>query len=55
MFEMNTPLILVTNFINSLTHFMPLSSFYTPWKYQKTSDFLMFSGGIEGGQCNEVG
>ena len=26
---------------------MPLVSFYTPWKHQKTSDFLMFSGGIE--------
>ena len=22
-----------------LTHFMSLVSFYTPWKYQKTSDF----------------
>ena len=22
-----------------LTHFMSLFSFYTPWKYQKTSDF----------------
>ena len=21
--------------------------FYTPWKRQKTKDFLMFSGGIE--------
>ena len=24
---------------NRLTHFMPLISFDTPWKYQKTSDF----------------
>ena len=31
----------------SLTHFMPRVSFYTPWKQQKTSGFLMFSGGIE--------
>ena len=26
------------------THFMPLVSFYTPWKHQKTFGFLMFSG-----------
>ena len=25
-----------------LTRFMPLISFDTPWKHQKTSDFLMF-------------
>ena len=30
-----------------VTHFMPLISFYTPWKHQKTSGFLMFSGDIE--------
>ena len=30
-----------------LTHSMPLISFYTPWKHQKTRCFLMFSGGIE--------
>ena len=30
-----------------LTHFMPLVSFDTPWKHQKTSGFPMFSGGIE--------
>ena len=30
-----------------LTHFMPLVSFYTPWKYQNTWGFLTFSGGIE--------
>ena len=38
-----------------LTHFMPLISFYTPWKHQKTSDFLMFSGGIERDQWDEMG
>ena len=27
-----------------LTYFMPLVSFDTPWKHQKTSGFLMFSG-----------
>ena len=28
---------------NPLTHLMLLYSSYTPWKHQKTSDFLMFS------------
>ena len=31
----------------NLTHFQPIFHFYTPWKHQKPSDFLMFSGGIE--------
>ena len=30
-----------------LTHFRPISSFYTPRKHQKTRGFLMFSGDIE--------
>ena len=30
-----------------LTHFRPLIYFYTPWKHQKTSGFLMFPGGVE--------
>ena len=30
-----------------LTHFSPVSHFYTPWKRQKTKAFLTFSGGIE--------
>ena len=30
-----------------LTHFSPVSHFYTPWKRQKTYGFLTFSGGIE--------
>ena len=30
-----------------LTHFSPVSHFYTPWKCQKTFGFLTFSGGIE--------
>ena len=29
-----------------LTYFTPLVSFFTPWKHQKISGFLMFSGGI---------
>ena len=31
----------------TLTHFSPVSHFYTPWKHQKTFGFLTFSGGIE--------
>ena len=30
-----------------LTHFMPLISFDTPRKYENTSGFLIFSGGIK--------
>ena len=30
-----------------LTHFSPIPHFYTPWKRQKTIDFLTFSGGIK--------
>ena len=30
-----------------LTHFSPVSHFYTPWKRHKTFGFLTFSGGIE--------
>ena len=33
--------------LESLAHFMPLISFYTPWKNQKTKGFLIFSRGIE--------
>ena len=38
-----------------LTHFMPLISFDTPWKHQKTRGFRMFSGGIKSDQWNERG
>ena len=38
-----------------LTHFMSLVSFNTPWKHQKTSSFLMFSGGIQKDQWREMG
>ena len=31
-----------------LTHYHPVFSFYTPWKYQKTADFFIFSGRING-------
>ena len=30
-----------------LTHLFPMHSFSTPWKHQKTLQFLMFSGGRE--------
>ena len=30
-----------------LTYFQPIIYFYTPSKHQKTSGFVMFSGGIE--------
>ena len=38
-----------------VTHFIPLVSFYTPWKHQKTRGFLMFSGGLERDQWHEMG
>ena len=38
-----------------LTHFMSLVSFDTPWKYQETFGFLMFSGDIERDQWYEMG
>ena len=41
--------------ISFLTYFMPLVSFYTPQKHQKTSGFLMFLEGIERDQWHETG
>ena len=38
-----------------ITHFMPLISFDTPWKNQKTSGLLMFSDGIKRDQGHEMG
>ena len=38
-----------------ITHFMPLLSFYTPRKYQKTRGFLMLSESIERDQWYEMG
>ena len=35
-------------------HFMPLFSFYTPWKLQKTIGFLMFQRGIERNHWHET-
>ena len=31
----------------SLTHFTPIFNFCTPWKHQKTRDFITFSGCIK--------
>ena len=39
----------------SLTHFSPVSHFYTPWKRQKTFGFLTFSGGIEMWHWTKIG
>ena len=47
--------LILTSFLSTLTHFMPLASFYIPWKLQKTRGFLMFSGGIEKDQWHEMG
>ena len=38
-----------------ISHFMPLISFYNPWKHHKTRGFLKFSGGIEIDQHCEIG
>ena len=38
-----------------LTHFKPMVYFYTPWKCQKTSTFLMFSGDTEIENLREMG
>ena len=37
--------------LTKLTHFQPMLHFYTPWKHQKISDSLIFSGGIEMEHC----
>ena len=37
------------------TYFMPLVSFYAPWKHKKTKGFFMFSGHIVRDQWHEVG
>ena len=39
----------------TLTHFMPLVSYYMPWKHEKTFGFFMFSGGVERNQWHEIG
>ena len=34
-------------FSTSLTYYSPMLFIYTPWKHQKTRDFLISSGGME--------
>ena len=41
--------------IFSLSHVMPLVSFYTPWKHQETKGFLIFSGCIERDEWHDMG
>ena len=40
---------------NPLTHFSPVSHFYTPWKREKTKGFLTFSEGIEMWRWTKMG
>ena len=40
---------------STLTHFRPMFPFNTPWKHQKTFDFLVFSKGIKWEHWSEVG
>ena len=42
-------------FRTMLTHFSPISHFYTPWKCQKTYGFLTFSRGIKMWHWTKVG
>ena len=44
-----------TPLVAASVRFMWLFIFYTIWKYQTTSDFLMLSGGIERDRWNEMG
>ena len=44
----------VFQMIKKLTHFWPIFPFYTPWKHQKTKDFLVFSGGIRWDHLLEI-
>ena len=37
-----------------LTHFMPLVSFYTPWRCHKARGFLIFSGAMERDQSHKM-
>ena len=40
--------------LSVLTHFIPLASFHTPRKRQKTRSFFMFSGGTERDQWHDI-
>ena len=43
------------SFKNTLIHLVALISFDTPWKHQKTSGFLIFSGCMKRDQWHEMG
>ena len=45
----------IPSFLDFLTRFMPLISFDTPWKDQKTRGFLIFTGGTKRNQWHEIG
>ena len=38
-----------------ITHSLPMFSFYTPWKHQKTLGFPVFSGGTKWEHWSEMG
>ena len=40
--------------ITMILDFIPLVSFYTPWKHQKSRGFLVFLGGVERDQRHEI-
>ena len=48
-------MLFIVDILYNLTYFIPLVSFYTPWKHQKTSGFLIFSGDTEREQWYEMG
>ena len=51
----NKPETSITCYSFYLTHFITLAYFYTHWKHQKTSGFMMFSGSIGKSQWHEMG
>ena len=40
---------------NGISYFLPIFSFYTPWKHQKTKGFVVLLGGIKCKHLPEVG
>ena len=50
----NNFLQLEIHYVHNWTHLMPLVSFDTPWKHQKTIGFLMFSWVIKRDQWHKI-
>ena len=50
----NNFLQLEIHYVHNWTHLMPLVSFDTPWKHQKTIGFLMFSWIIKRDQWHKI-